>query len=83
MITWTDASHDEEAAQALLDLGADVTASAQQLGTDLNFYYMNDAGPTQEVMKSYGSLEKMRAISRAYDPYQVFQRLQHAGFLLD
>lgn len=82
MITWTDASYDEEAEKALLGLGSDIEATAQQFGTDLNFYYMNDAGAGQNVLKSYGSLEKMRAISKAYDPYQVFQHLQYGGFLL-
>ncbi|KAF3067391.1 Bifunctional solanapyrone synthase [Daldinia childiae] len=63
MITWTDANYDEEAAQALLSLEDDITASGQQLGTDLKFHYMNDAGPNQDVLGSYGSLERMRSVT--------------------
>lgn len=83
MITWTEANYDKEATQALVSFGDDITASAQQLGTDLKFHYMNDAGSNQDVLRSYNSLERMKAVSRAYDPFQVFQRLQHGGFLLD
>ncbi|KAK8036503.1 FAD-binding domain-containing protein [Apiospora marii] len=82
MINWTDAEHDEAAMQALVDVGKDLAASAHEMGTDLNFHYMNDAGPDQDVLASYGSMNRMRAVSRAYDPYQVFQHLQNDGFLL-
>lgn len=82
MINWTDAEHDEAAMRALVDVGADLAASARARGTDLHFHYMNDAGPGQDVLASYGSTDRMRAASRAYDPHQVFQHLQHDGFLL-
>lgn len=83
MITWTDPNHDQEATQRLQSLGQEIDASAQKLGTDLKFHYMNDAGSYQNVLGSYGTLEAMRSVSRAYDPFQVFQRLQHGGFLLN
>ncbi|PVI05735.1 FAD-binding domain-containing protein [Periconia macrospinosa] len=82
MITWTDARFDQDAAQRLQSFGQEIDIEAQGRGTNLNFYYMNDAGSFQNVLKSYGSLEKMRSVSQAYDPFQVFQRLQHNGFLL-
>lgn len=82
MITWTDAAYDQEAAQILEDVGVDIIASGESLGTALNFTYMNDAGFNQEVLKGYGSLDELSKISLAYDPYQVFQELQYAGFLI-
>lgn len=82
MITWTDEAYDQEAAQILEDVGVDIIASGESLGTALNFTYMNDAGFNQEVLKGYGSLEELSKISHAYDPYQVFQELQYAGFLI-
>lgn len=82
MITWTDAAYDQDAAQILEDVGVDIVASGESLGTALNFTYMNDAGFNQEVLKGYGSLEELSKISLAYDPYQVFQELQYAGFLI-
>jgi len=83
MITWTDPSHDQEAIRRLQSLGQEIDASAGQFGTDLSFHYMNDAGSFQDVLKSYGSVELMKSISRAYDPLRVFQKLQYGGFLLD
>lgn len=82
MATWTDVSNDEAVTQALEQLGDEITRSGVQLGTDLKFHYMNDAGSNQNVLGSYGSIERMRSVSRAYDPYQVFQHLQYGGFLL-
>ncbi|KAL5114029.1 hypothetical protein ACEQ8H_008085 [Pleosporales sp. CAS-2024a] len=63
MITWTDATHDNEALRALQGVGDEMTASAQQRGTNIDFYYMNDAGPNQDVLRFYGSLEKMRSVT--------------------
>ncbi|KHN93732.1 FAD-binding, type 2 [Metarhizium album ARSEF 1941] len=83
MATWTNPDYDEEATQALMRLGDEITASGQRLGTDLNFHFMNDAGLHQDVLGSYGTLDKMRSVSQAYDPYQVFQHLQGGGFLLN
>lgn len=45
---------------------------------------MNDAGPTQTVLESYGTenLKKMRDVAAKYDPYGVFQELENDGVLL-
>ena len=48
------------------------------------FVYMNDASRDQNPLVSYGleNLDRLRDISRKYDPAQVFQELQGGGFLL-
>ncbi len=48
------------------------------------FVYMNDARRDQNPLASYGAanVARLRAVSKKYDPAQVFQKLQHDGFLL-
>jgi len=48
------------------------------------YLFMNDASRDQNPCASYGedSLRRLRRIARAYDPNQVFQRLQGGGFKL-
>lgn len=50
----------------------------------LDFIFLNDASHDQNPLASYGTenLAKLREISRAYDPEQIFQKLQNGGFLL-
>jgi len=45
---------------------------------------VNDASQDQDPMPSYGrtNYAKLKAVSRIYDPAQVFQRLSNGGFLL-
>lgn len=46
--------------------------------------YMNDCSRDQDPLGSYGAenVAKLCAVSQKYDPDQVFQKLQHDGFLL-
>jgi len=46
--------------------------------------YVNDASHDQDPLASYGRMNyaKLKAVSRKYDPGQVFQRLSNGGFLL-
>lgn len=46
--------------------------------------YMNDCSRDQDPLTSYGAenVAKLCEISHKYDPDQVFQKLQHDGFLL-
>ena len=53
-----------------------------------NFYFLNDLGIAQDAFSSYkgGSLDKLKAISKKYDPKGVFQKLVPGfklGMLLD
>ena len=56
----------------------------QQRGLYLPFLFMNDASRDQNPLAGYGSanVDKLKAVSRKYDPSQLFQHLQHDGFLL-
>ncbi|KAL8647216.1 MAG: hypothetical protein Q9226_006520 [Calogaya cf. arnoldii] len=49
------------------------------------YIFLNDAAPGQKVMRSYGkeSFERMKGISRKYDPKQMFQKQVPGGFKLD
>ncbi|RYP42470.1 hypothetical protein DL767_000158 [Monosporascus sp. MG133] len=50
----------------------------------LEWLYLNYADESQDVLRSYGAqnLEFMRAVSRKYDPQQVFQYFCPGGFKL-
>lgn len=48
------------------------------------YAYLNDAGPDQAVFQGYGAgnLQRLRDISKKYDPEGVFQKLLPGGFKL-
>ncbi|KAI0882026.1 uncharacterized protein GGS22DRAFT_196179 [Annulohypoxylon maeteangense] len=83
-IQWQDESNDEQALAAIQALGDSVISASKKHGADLPFRFMNDANHAQNVLASYGSanLERLRSISKQYDPQQMFQNLQNGGFLL-
>ena len=61
-----------------------VKSYAQAKGKLLEYEFMNDASYSQNPLASYGAanLAKLKAVSKKYDPVQVFQTLQNSGFLL-
>ena len=65
-------------------MGDEMMASTARHGTALPLRFMNDANHAQNVLSSYGpeNLARLKAVSQTYDKKQVFQRLQHNGFLL-
>ena len=54
------------------------------MGLLLDFVFLNDANFDQNPIASYGpkNVAKLQAVSKKYDPDQVFQILQNDGFLL-
>ena len=84
LIDWDDAASDA----AVRAVSAETTALWAELGaargSALDFVFLNDASRDQNPLASYGAenLAKLREIARAYDPEQVFQKLQNGGFLL-
>ena len=51
-------------------------------GGNLPWIYLNYADKSQDPLSSYGkeNLQKLREVSKRYDPQQVFQRLCAGGF---
>lgn len=70
--------------QLVVSLGRRLTEITTTHGSQLDYRFMNDAYEGQDVLSSYGAgnFERLLEISKAYDPDQVFQQLQHGGWLL-
>lgn len=56
----------------------------QERGLYVDYLYTNDASRDQGPMSTYGgaNVTKLKGIALKYDPEQLFQTLQHEGFLL-
>ncbi|KAI5804956.1 hypothetical protein EDC01DRAFT_626861 [Geopyxis carbonaria] len=79
---WADPEHDDTLRQLGQDIGRKIDALAQAQGRHVPYIFMNDAAADQEVLQSYGAanLQKLRTVSRKYDPQRVFQKQQYGGF---
>jgi hypothetical protein len=57
---------------------------AKTRNMDNEFIYLNYASEYQDPIGSYGAenMERLRSVSKKYDPKQVFQYLQPGGFKL-
>lgn len=80
--TWTKKSDDETMTAAAQKLIHDIDAAAQRAGLYSPFRYLNYAAGWQDPIAGYGeeSVRRLRAVSRRYDPREVFQRLCPGGF---
>ncbi|KXX73295.1 Bifunctional solanapyrone synthase [Madurella mycetomatis] len=79
LVDWKDANDDD------IVRGVSIATTEEwKKRSTMEFLYMNDCSRDQDPLTSYGAhnVAKLRAISKKYDPDQVFQRLQHDGFLL-
>lgn len=61
-----------------------IKAKAIEMGLYDEFLYLNDASADQPVMTGYGqaNLDRLRKISKKFDPKQVFQKQVTGGFKL-
>ncbi|KAK3945230.1 putative fad binding domain-containing protein [Diplogelasinospora grovesii] len=84
VIQWQDDEFDDLAHQAIHASGGAIREIAERKGKLLDFQFINDATWDQSPISTYGkhNVERLRDISRRYDPLQVFQKLQGDGFLL-
>ena len=84
LIDWQDAADDVTVRQVSIDTTKYWAKIAKELGVDLPFLYMNDASRDQNPIATYGTenIQKLKAVSKKYDPKQIFQTLQNGGFLL-
>ncbi|KAK9775110.1 putative FAD-binding PCMH-type domain-containing protein [Seiridium cardinale] len=85
VIQWQDDNFDDLAHEAIVRSGGAVREFAEKNGLLLDFEFLNDASWHQDPIASYGhtNVERLRQISRKYDPSRVFQELQNNGFRLD
>ncbi|PVH99651.1 FAD-binding domain-containing protein [Periconia macrospinosa] len=82
---WDDAADDARILKFYADIIDAVKAEAKRKGLDNSFIYMNYASQFQDPIGSYGvaNQNKLKAVSKKYDPQQVFQNLQPGYFKLD
>jgi hypothetical protein len=81
---WTNAADDAAILRFFSTIIKTVKAEAKSKGLDNEYIYMNYASQFEDPVSSYGSanVERLRAISRKYDPQQVFQKLHPGHFKL-
>lgn len=82
--TWASAADDKFTLGAIENIYSRSVAAAKQMGLYNAYVYLNDAGPEQAVLRGYGAgnLQRLRDISKKYDPEGVFQKLLPGGFKL-
>ncbi|KAI0425481.1 FAD-binding domain-containing protein [Xylaria sp. FL1042] len=83
-IQWQSPEDDAAAMALIASIGKDIAKSADRHNAAVSYRFMNDAYDGQNVLSSYGKVNfrKLLAISKAFDPQGVFQRLQRGGWLL-
>jgi hypothetical protein len=61
-----------------------MSSLAREEGKLHKYIYINDANEKQDVFSGYDkeNIEKMREVSRKYDPERVMQKLQGGGVRL-
>jgi FAD/FMN-containing dehydrogenase len=81
-MAWNEIKDDSTMMKAAQDYVDTSVAMAKELGADNNYLYMPYSSGYQAVIPSYGSsnVEKLKAISKKYDPTSVFQKLQPGYF---
>ncbi|KAL3419257.1 FAD binding domain-containing protein [Phlyctema vagabunda] len=83
-ISWLSASDDARILRAARNMVDRSNAAAYAAGLGYPFLYENYAALEQKVFQSYGekNLQKLRAVSKKYDPAGVWQKLQPGYFKL-
>ena len=84
LTNWQDSNDDSRlqiATQGALDK---IRQAALDKGTALDFVYLNYASNSQDPIGSYGAdnVQKLREVSRRYDPDGFFQKMVPGGFKL-
>ncbi|KAF3939063.1 hypothetical protein ABW19_dt0208602 [Dactylella cylindrospora] len=79
---WADASQDAAIIAALDKALAECIAKAKSYNAYHPYFYLNYALPANDPIKSYGttSVNRLKAASRYYDPYKMFQDQVPGGF---
>ena len=81
---WKDAKDDTAVRAAPIATSEKWKELGEQRGSYIPFLFMNDGSRDQNPLSLYGAtnLAKLKAVSKKYDPEQVFQTLQGDGFLI-
>ncbi|KAK8075426.1 FAD-dependent monooxygenase yanF [Apiospora hydei] len=83
--SWTHKEDDARVTAYLSGVLRDIKDEALRRGVFSKYVYMNYASEYQDVISSYGSInkDKLKKIAMKYDPTQVFQKLQPGYFKLN
>ncbi len=83
-LIWFEASDDDAINAATKSFLKQAARYTKAQGQHKEFLYSNYALPSQDPITSYGrpNQENLRAVSKIYDPKQVFQNLVPGGFKL-
>jgi hypothetical protein len=81
---WNNAADDTRILKFFSDVIKRVKAEAKAKGVDNEYIYMNYASQYEDPIGSYGAtnVNRLKSISKKYDPQQVFQELQPGHFKL-
>lgn len=83
-VRWQDEKDRAQMSKRRNDMASWLDTNARRSNLALPNLFANDAGSDQNVMASYGSesLANLKAVSKKYDPAQVFQKLQAGGWFV-
>jgi hypothetical protein len=81
---WNSKEDEPKFHEVIKGIIATLKAEAKRRNLDDDFVYLNYASEYQDPIGSYGAKnkERLRSVSRKYDPTQAFQYLQPGGFKL-
>jgi FAD/FMN-containing dehydrogenase len=81
---WSNAADDAAILKFFSTIVKTVKAEAKSKGLDNEYIYMNYASQFEDPISSYGAanVDRLRRISKKYDPQQVFQKLHPGHFKL-
>jgi len=81
-LTWSDPAFDARLNKAAYACVDEITAKAKATGKWNPYIYLNYAGEFQDPLGGYGkaNVAKLAALSKKYDPAQVFQKLVPGGW---
>ncbi|KAF4996625.1 hypothetical protein FGRMN_4371 [Fusarium graminum] len=84
-VWWERKSDDKAVHSWVSNVLETISQEAKSRGFGNDYVYMNYASQFQDVIATYGSTnkDKLKNISKKYDPQQVFQLLQPGYFKLD
>ncbi|KAI1075698.1 FAD-binding domain-containing protein [Whalleya microplaca] len=83
-ITWADSAQDDTIRETSARVTQRCIDATKAKGLDIPYLFMSTAGQKQDVLNSFGAenVEFIKTIAAKYDPGQVFQKLQHDGYLI-